>query len=395
MKRSFSSSEDGLDTLLVTASRGDASVAGAINVPLQRASTIRFPTYGDLVEARTDPVRNISYGIYGTSTVKAFEEAMAQLEGGYGARAVGTGLAAISAAICSLVRTGDHILVVDSAYGPVRRLCDYLSDAMHVEVTYYSPGAEADVAGLLRENSRAILAESPGSQTMEVQDIRLLCSIAKQRSIPVIVDNTWATPVLFNPISHGADIVIHAATKYICGYSDVILGVVVSTEEYYDVINRYANMMGMYAGPDDCYTALRGLRSMAARLARHDASALSIARWLDEQAQVVKVLHPALPGSAGHALWARDFRGSSGLFSFILDPRYAREDVERFVDGLRLFSIGASWGGFESLVLPAFPYPKRSVSSPLAEGTLIRLHIGLENPEDLQLDLEKGLALLG
>lgn len=369
-------------------------MAGGINVPIQRASTIRFPRFHDLEQARKDPVANISYGIYGTSTVKAFEHAMAELEGGASARAVSSGLAAISAAICALVRSGDHILVVDAAYGPVRRLCDHLAEAMQIKVTYYTPDTGANIADLFRPETRLVYAESPGSQTFEIQDIPAICAAAKARDLPVIVDNTWATPMFCDPLMLGADIVVHAATKYICGYSDVILGVVICNTAHADAVNRYINTMGMHVSPDDCYVALRGLRSLMARLRRHEENAFRVAQWLRQQPQVAAVLHPGLPTTPGHEIWKRDFRGATGLFSILLDRRYPRPAVEALVDGLKLFSIGVSWGGYESLALPVFPHPVRSTTAWNDRGTLVRLHIGLENPTDLLNDLEAGLMLL-
>ncbi|MGA0571876.1 cystathionine beta-lyase [Variovorax sp. VNK109] len=377
------------DTLAVHAGRNPTAHGGTVNVPVWRASTICFPDMASLQHARQNPDTEISYGIYGTPTVRALQDAVAQMEGGHRALVASSGLAAISAAILAFASPGDHILMVDSVYGPTRRLCDQGLSRLGISVTYYDP-LESEPGGLIRPETKLIYAESPGSQTFEVQDIPALAAVARSAGIPLLLDNSWGTPYHFASFRHGVDISIHAATKYIAGHSDVMLGLVVANERWYPQLREHMVLHGMCASPDDCYLALRGLRTIGARLKQQSAAALHIAQWLQQQPQVASVLHPALPGFAGHALWKRDFTGAASLFAVELRTQ-SEAAVRAMVEGMSLFAIGASWGGFESLVFPAYPGPERALR-PWTGGQLVRLHIGLEEPGDLVADLAAGLV---
>ncbi|MGE4337061.1 MAG: cystathionine beta-lyase [Pigmentiphaga sp.] len=376
-------------TRLVHAGRDPSRQGGAVNMPVYRASTICFPDMASLEHARANPDSEISYGIYGTPTVRAFQDAMAELEGGHRALALPSGLAAISAAVLSFARAGDHLLMVDTVYGPTRRFCDAIEARLGIGVTYYDP-RDPDPGRLLQANTRLIYAESPGSQTFEIQDIPALAGIAHRAGIPLLLDNSWGTPLHFPAFAHGVDVSIHAATKYISGHSDVMMGLVVCNAASWTAVREQVVTHGLCVSPDDCYLALRGLRTLAPRLERQVANALQVARWLQEQAAVRQVLYPVLPESPDHALWKRDFRGGASLFAIELDTR-SEAAVRALVEGTKVFALGASWGGYESLIFPAYPGPERRVA-PWKGGQLVRLHIGLEDPRDLIADLAAGLA---
>jgi cysteine-S-conjugate beta-lyase len=358
-----------------------------VNVPVERASTILFDSVAEL-EASRPMLGEYRYGLQGTSTHWALSEALTELEpGGAGTALYSSGLAAITAALLSVLSAGDELLVTDSVYGPTRKFCDTLLKRFGVSTRFYDPLAGAGIADLINERTRAILLESPGSQTMEVQDVPAVCAIARERGIATLLDNTWATPLFFQAIAAGVDITIMAGTKYVGGHADVMIGSATANEHHFRRMQRASWDLGHAVSPDDAWLASRGLRTMQLRLKQHEASALKIARWLKEQPRVGLVLHPALPDCPGHEIWKRDFKGSSGLFSFELDG-----DPAAFVDHLELFGIGYSWGGYESLALPA--QPLRTVSEPPA-GNLVRLHIGLEDAEDLIEDLSRSFAVLG
>src|SRR5579872_3342392 len=333
------------DTLLTHVGRRPEENLGVVNPPIYRASTITFRSLEAIERAHREPFAkdNVVYGRYGTPTTFAIEEAMAELEGGFRAIAVPSGLAAIAAALGALARSGDHVLVVDSAYGPTRRFCDTVLAEQGVEVTYYDPTVGAGIESLIRPNTRAVFLESPGSLTFEVQDVPAIATVAKLHGVRTIIDNTWATPYFFKPFEHGVDISIHAATKYIGGHSDLMLGVIVTNEECYRPVRRHVATLGYAVAPDDCYLALRGLRTLAVRLRRHEESALAVARWLATRPEVARVLHPGLASCRGHDLWRRDFRGASGLFSVILQPA-PKDRVAAMLERLRLFPMGFSWG---------------------------------------------------
>jgi cystathionine beta-lyase len=380
------------ETLLVHAGNHPEDNHGVINPPVYHASTILFPSLERFEEAQKDRTVGVAYGRSGTPTTFALEEAIAALEGGTRALALPSGLAAISATLMSLLSAGDHLLVVDSVYGPVRSLCDKTLARFGIETTYYDPLIGAGIAALMRPNTRIVYLESPGSLTFEVQDVPAIVTAAHAKGALAMMDNTWATPLFFRPFDHGVDIAIHAATKYIGGHSDVMLGlVVVRDAALYRPIKLSGHAMGYCAAPDDCYLALRGLRTLSVRLQRHQENALALARWLQQRPEVARVLYPALREDPGHALWRRDFTGTSGLFGILLHP-CSPAAVAAMIDGMTLFGLGASWGGYESLILPA--KPSRAATRWTAPGPLLRLHAGLEAIDDLIGDLEAGFARL-
>ena len=382
------------DTLLAHAGRDPEANYGIINPPVYHASTVVFPTLAALEESEKDPFTGVTYGRFGTPTTFALEEAVAALEGGYRAVAVPSGLAAIAASLIAFVVTGDHVLVADNVYGPTRqRVCDLILARMGVEVTYYDPLVGADIARLMRDNTRVVFLESPGSLTFELQDVPAIAAAAKARGAVVVMDNTWATPLYFKPLAHGVDISIQAATKYIVGHADAMLGVITTTEEHFQTVKTMAHALGHAAAPDDCYLALRGLRTLAVRLARHQETGLALARWLEGRPEVARVLHPALPDDPGHSLWKRDFTGACGLFGIVLKD-FPKSAVAAMLDGLELFAMGFSWGGYESLILLVDPEAVRSAVPWTASGPTLRLHAGLEDVQDLTADLERGFERL-
>ena len=362
-----------------------------VNVPVERASTILFDSVDDLRRSYAG-LGSYRYGLQGTATHWALAEALTELEpGAAGTALYPSGLAAITAPLLALLSPGDDLLVPDSVYGPTRKFCDTMLKRLGIATRYYDPLVGAGIRDLLLENTRAILLESPGSLTMEVQDMPAICAVARERGIATLLDNTWATPLLFPALANGVDVTILAATKYVGGHADVMLGSVTATAEYYERIQTATWDLGFALSPDDAFLGSRGLRTMGIRLKQHEASALKVAHWLKGRAEVGLVLHPALPDCPGHEYWKRDFKGSSGLFSFELN---GADDARRvaFVDALKLFGIGYSWGGYESLVLPVDP--PRTVSTPPAPN-LVRLHIGLEDPDDLIADLASAFDQAG
>jgi cysteine-S-conjugate beta-lyase len=366
---------------------------GAVNTPVYRASTMVFPTVADLEAAERGDYPGIGYGLHGLPTVRDLQSAVATIEGGHAALAVPSGLTATTLPLLALTRPGDHVLITDSVYGPTRRFAELHLKRLGVEIDYYDPLLGAGIERLLRANTRVVFVESPGSLTFEVQDVPAIAAAAHARGAVVVMDNTWATPLFFRAFDHGVDVSVHAATKYIGGHSDLLLGLVVADAETYPTLHRLWTDMGVTASTDDCFLGLRGLRTLATRLARHQASALEIASWLRARPEVKEVLYPALPGARGHELWRRDFTGATGLFGVVLHP-VAKERIAAMLDGMRLFAMGWSWGGFESLVIPTHPERVRSVTRWDAGGPCLRLHVGLEDPADLLADLEDGFARL-
>jgi cystathionine beta-lyase len=377
-------------TILVEGGRRRDWRRRLVNPPVERASTILFDSVADLEGSRPG-LGTYRYGLQGTATQWALTEALTELEpGAAGTALYSSGLAAITTPLLAVLRPGDELLVVDSVYGPTRRFCETFLNRYGITTTYYDPLIGAGIADLVGEKTRAILLESPGSQTMEIQDVPAICAVAKERSLVTLLDNTWATPLLFPALAAGVDISILAATKYVGGHADVMLGAATATEAHYKRLQEMSWDLGHSVSPDDAWLGSRGLRTMAVRLKQHEAGALKIAEWLKTRPEVGRVLHPALPDCPGHEIWKRDFSGSSGLFSFEL-KNATREQRHAFVDRLELFGIGYSWGGYESLALPVDPH--RTVSSAPAPN-LVRLHIGLEDPDDLIDDLGNSLARL-
>jgi cystathionine beta-lyase len=366
---------------------------GAVNTPVYRATTILFESVADLERSARGQYDGLTYGLHGLPTVQDFQAAMTELEGGYAALAVPSGLTATTFPLLALARPGDHVLVTDVVYGPTRRFCENHLRRLGIEVTYYDPLIGADIEALFRDNTRIVFLESPGSLTFEVQDVPAITAAARARGVLSILDNSWATPLGFRAFDHGVDVSVHAATKYVGGHSDVLLGAIVASQGAYASLARLWTDMGIAPSTDDCFLGLRGLRTLGVRLARHQESALRIAAWLRERDEVAEVLYPALPGARGHALWRRDFRAASGLFGVILHP-VDKVRIDAMLDGMRLFGMGWSWGGFESLMIPTYPARTRSVTRWQSAGPSLRLHVGLEDPDDLIEDLAAGLERL-
>ena len=385
-----------LRTRLAQRGRKAGHVPGTVNLPVARCSTVTFESIAEMeaIQRRFDADEAVpTYGIVNMPLRNAFEELMVEIEGGHRAVTLPTGLAAVTAAILAAVGTGDHLLVTDSCYGPTRRFCDRTLARLGVQTTYYDPLVGDGIAALMKPNTRAVYLENPGSITFEVQDFPAIARAAHARGAAVIHDNTWATGMFFRSFDHGADLVIQAATKYPAGHSDLLIGAVVANEAWWPRLRDTTRDLGQNASPDDLFLAIRGIRTMEARLRQHQQSGLEIAQHLARHAAVKRILHPALPGDPGHALWKRDFLGSTGLFGVELVP-CAKEDVTRCIEGLELFALGYSWGGYESLVVPGNLGRYARTARPWKGGPLIRLQIGLEDPADLIADLERGLARL-
>jgi len=379
------------DTKLVEAGRSAGPGASPVNPVVQRASTIVFPTLDAYEAAGRNKYSTLRYGRHGTSTVFALQDAMAEIEGGFRAIALPSGVAAISATLMALAGPGSHLLVSDAVYGATRSFCDGHLRQIGVAVTYYDPAIGAGIEALFRPETVAVYCESPGTATFEMQDIPAIAAVAHRRGALVVHDNTWATPYFFPSFERGVDVSIHAATKYIVGHSDAMMGVIVCTEDAWSRIRPVTAELGYAVSADDAYLALRGLRTLAVRLVRHQSTAMAVTRFLTDHPRVTRVLYPALAGDPGHAVWKRDFTGASGLFGLRVDA--SRQAVRDMADGLRLFGIGSSWGGYESLV--TLPQPARSVGNAAdaahPEGILVRLHVGLEDPADLIEDLARNL----
>ena len=383
----------GTGTRLVEAGRRAEWTRGIVNVPVWRASTILFDSVAAMREATPAQEGLLHYGRNGTPTTWSLAEALSELEpGAAGTRLFPSGVAAIAVALLAVLEPGDELLMVDSAYWPTRAFCNDVLKRMGIVTTYYDPLIGAGIETMFGERTKAVFMESPGSLTFEVQDVPAICAAAKARGIATLLDNTWATPLFFPALAAGVDLAILACTKYVVGHADVMIGSVTANADHWRRLERTSRAFGQHCGPDDAFLAARGLRTLEIRLRRHEESALAVARWLREQPQVARVLHPAFPDCPGHEIWARDFAGSSGLFAFVLAGG-DDEDRVRLVDGLDHFGIGYSWGGFESLALPADPV--RTAAPWSAEGPLVRLHVGLEDPDDLIADLAAGLARYG
>jgi len=384
------------ETKLVHGGRREEWLRGMVNVPVSRTSTVLFEDIASMEAAYPPRDGELSYGRNGTPTQWSLAEALNELEpGAAGTRLLPSGAAAVAFALTSVLDPGDELLMVDSVYQPTRTFCDQALKRFGIATRYYDPLATpAEIEALLSKSTRAIFMESPGSLTFEVQDVPGICALARRHGLVTLLDNTWATPVFFQALPRGVDLSILACTKYVSGHADLMLGSVTATEACWEKLSMAARLFGQYVSPDDAYLAARGLRTMGVRLRRHEDSAIKIARWLDEQPRVAGVLHPAFKDCPGHEFWKRDFTGSSGLFSIVLKTA---DDAaaNRFVESLELFGIGYSWGGFESLALPVHPERARTVRREQPSGAMVRLHIGLEDPDDLIEDLTQALKLLG
>lgn len=382
-----------IKTRLIHSGRNSRFAGGVpVNPPLVRASTILFDNVAHLqdMRARRNSERLLTYGARGNPTAYALEDLVTELEGGYRTRLFPTGLAAITQALIAFVKPGDHVLLADSVYEPVRHFARQFFDRYQIAYTFFAADGQG-VEALIRPQTRLIYAESPGSLAYEIADLPALARLAHSHGILLAADNTWGAGYLYRPLALGADIVISAATKYLSGHSDVVMGAVTTSEAVWETINLSSDAHGMTVSPDDAWLVLRGARTLAARLPVHAAGALQVATWLLAHPAVVEVFHPALPGDTGHALWQRDFHGANGLLSFALNDQSEAAAIA-VIDKLRLFGIGASWGGFESLVMIANMEKSRTVGDWRGRATLIRLHVGLEAPAALIADLEQALA---
>lgn len=388
------------DTRLVHSGRGGRSERSdrrdngqIVNPPVERATTVLRRNFADFEASWTaDRFDGLSYGLHGTHTAFALEEALTALEGSHRTILLPSGLAAITTALLGCVKAGDHVLMADNAYGPTRKFCDQYLTRYGVQTTYFDPCADiAAIEALMRPNTRAVYCESPGSLTFEIQDIPAIAAAAHRHGAAVLLDNTWATPYYFDALAHGVDLSIQAGTKYIGGHSDVLVGSIAANERWWRPVRDLVADYGYCISPDDCYLALRGLRTLGVRLRTHQESALRISRWLRERSEVAQVLYPALESDPGHALWQRDFTGASGLFGVALRP-VSQAALAAFFDSLRFFGIGVSWGGYESLIVTA--RYTRTASSRQFSGPLIRLAIGLEDADDLIADLDQGFAAM-
>jgi cysteine-S-conjugate beta-lyase len=374
---------------LVHLGRDSEATHGFVNFPAYRGSTVLFPD----VETMKSRDQRYTYGTHGTPTTDALCEAWSELSGAAGTVLVPSGLFAIIAALMTALSSGDHLLMTDAAYQPARIYCDTILKRMGVETTYYDPAVGAGIGALMRASTRAIFAEAPGSQSLDMQDIPAIAAVARERGVCLIMDNTWATPLFFSPHAHGVDLAVEAGTKYLSGHSDLLLGLVTANAAWAPRLSRTVDALAVQPGPEDVYLALRGLRTMELRLRESERQALALAHWLQAREEVKSVIHPAMPDYPGHEIWKRDFRGSSGLFTIVLNPASDRA-VAAMLDGLELFGMGYSWGGFESLVIPFDCTKYRTATRWAPGGPALRFSVGLEDIEDLKDDLDRGFARL-
>ena len=389
MKNKDVLSDAGANTRLAHLGHDPFDCYGFVNPPIVRGSTVLFPD----MKTYLSEDQKYTYGTHGTPTTDALCKMIDALEGSAGTILLPSGLAAITVPFLAYLSAGDHALIVDSVYFPTRRFCDTMLKQLGIEVDYYDPNIGAGIEALIKPNTKLVHTEAPGSNTFEMQDIALIASIAHKYDCVVTIDNTWATPLYFKPLDHGVDVSIHAATKYPAGHADVLMGFVSANEKHWKKLHDATTNLGLCVSPDDAYQVLRGMRSMGVRLEHHQKSALDIAQWLEARDDVASVLHPALPSFPGHALWKRDFTGSSGVFSFVLkapENGFAAKSTA-FIEALSIFGLGWSWGGYESLAVPV-SLKDRTVAKGPTEGPVIRLQIGLEDVADLKKDLEAGFA---
>ncbi len=381
-----------IQTRALHSGRRPSDQRGLVNTPVYRGSTIVSETLKEL-RSKTIADREIGamiYGRFGTPTTFALEDAIADLEGGHGGLSLPSGLAAVTTSLLAFAKPGDHVLVADTVYGPTRGFCNRMLTSLQIEVEFYDPMIGSDIDRICRPNTQCIFLESPGSLTFEVQDVPAIVAVAKSRNIVTIIDNTWATPIFYRPLELGVNVSVIAATKYVVGHADAMLGLIVADEEHYPIVRSCRDVLGQSVAPDDIYLGLRGLRTLSVRIKQHEHQTLEIAKWLESHEDVIEVFHPALTNCPGHEIWKRDFEGSSGLFSFSLKSK-SDDALAAMLDPMKLFSMGYSWGGFESLIVPANPQATRSATTWSKPGQLIRVHIGLENVDDLKRDLEQGI----
>ena len=378
------SKKSDVETVLTKLGRSPVEFRGAVNTPLFRNSTVVFSSVKELLASEALPFETMNYGRLGNPTHWALEDAVAELEDGYKSVLASSGLAMIVTTILAYATAGTHLLVPTNVYRGVRRFCTEVLQNMNIDIEFYDPSISAAIAKLIRSNTALVYVESPGSTDFEIADLPAIVKASKARNIPVVVDNTWATPLYYKPLALGADVSLHSATKYILGHSDALLGIATCTKKSWPIVKRMAFLLGANASPEDAYMALRGIRSLSLRMAQHQASALKVAKWLSERPEVVKVFYPALKNSTSYRLWKRDFTGASGRFAFELIP-CSQNKIEKMLDNMEHFEIGHGWGGYESLILPELVSKRRY---------MLRLSIGFENSNDLILDLANAFARL-
>lgn len=379
-----------ISTQITQLGRDPAQQSGFVNTPVYRGSTVVFPTVSDIENNRAE----FNYGTAGTPTIANLENAWTQLAGAAGTVLSPSGLGAIALALFTTLKSGDHLLMPDSVYKPTRLFCAGMLAKMGIETTYYDPQIGTDIETLFRPNTTTLFLESPGSQSFEIQDVPAMTALAKRRNIATILDNTWATPIFFKAHEHGCDLSVEAGTKYLGGHSDLLMGIVSANEQWWPKLREAYDLMAMLPGAEDCFLALRGLRTMHLRLKEAEKRGLEMAHWLKSRPEVLKVLHPAFPDCPGHEFWKRDFLGASGLFSIILRPEYTKAGVDDMLDNMSIFAMGYSWGGFESLIIPFNCANYRTVTQWQPGGLALRLQIGLEDVSDLQTDLAEGFERL-
>jgi cysteine-S-conjugate beta-lyase len=381
-------------TTIVHAGRHPEAHGGAVNIPVYHVSTVTYPTVAAMTAGEKRPYDGMRYGRFGTPTSFALEEAVCALEGGYRSISTASGLAAITGTLTALLKSGDHVLMVDTVYYPTRRFCAEQLARCGIDTTFYDPLVGADIAALMRPETRVVFVEAPGSLSFEMQDIPAIGAVAHAHGAVVVMDNTWATPLFFRPFEKGVDISIQAATKFIVGHSDAMLGVITCADEkLWHMVKSSVAMSGSCAGSQEVYLGLRGLRTLAVRLRQHQEAGMRLATWLNGREEVARVMYPPLPDDPGHALWRRDFSGACGLLGFELRP-CPDAAVEVFLDGLEHFALGYSWGGYESLIIPTTGHIQRTARPWTAAGPTLRIHTGLEDPDDLIGDLAAGFDRL-
>ena len=377
-----------VETALCHAGRRSAEHHGAVNTPVYRASTILFPTLADHADRKSRPVR---YGRRGTPTSQSLEEAVSVLEQAAGTVLAPSGVSAISVALLAHARPGAHYLVADNVYGPCRAFCQDVLARLGLRTEFFDPAIGAGIAARIGERTRLIWMEAPGSQTFEMTDMRAIAAVARDHGVMTVVDNTWSGGLFCQPLALGVDVSVQAGTKYLSGHSDLMMGTLACDQAALPLMRDMAASMGLCVGPDDAFMMLRGMRTLPLRLNQHQAGALKLANWLLTRPEVIRVMHPALPQDPGHALWQDQFSGASGLFGFVIRD-VPRPALAAMMDGLDLFGMGASWGGYESLLIPTDPRPHRSATEWAAGGQTMRMHVGLENPDELIDDLDRGFA---
>ncbi len=392
----MSSDETKLTNALAHLGRNPAISGRAVNLPIYQSSTMLFDTLAEFEQAREERYEQgvLYYGRYGNPASFELEAMMAKLEGGDGCVSLSSGLTAVTVAIMAAAKAGSHVLVADNVYGPTRMFCDNVLMRYGVEVSYFDPMVGSGIEALIRDTTSAVIFEAPGSGTFEVPDIPAIAHAARARGALSVLDATWATPVFCQPLKLGVDVVVHSGSKYISGHADAMIGFIVCRSAHYEEMRKMALAFGDRAGANDVFLALRGLRTLKMRMRHHHESGLKIATWLAEQSAVTRILHPAFEDCPGHEFWRRDFTGAGGLFSVVLQP-IGEDRVRALIDGLRMFSVGLSWGGFESLALPVNPSPMRSATDWSAESPLVRFNIGHEDPDSLIEDLTQAFRHLG